>query len=136
MEKVESEHLVHELARWGRREEWIVQSNRTGKTPRLARQREMLAAWEKSGVREIVWRGHSHRSFRKGVLSGMKSLGADDEAARYLVGHDLGVRGHYIDPRSLPLLEAVDLIPMISTQSKVHDLDEKRAAKAANKTPT
>ena len=131
-----SPHLVELVAGWGRREGWLVGSNRTGKDARLARQRDMQRAWKRSGVKETVWKGHSHRAFRKGVMSGLKRLGADDEAVKYLVGHDLGVRGHYIDPVTLPLQDTVALIPPICDPEEVVELDAERAAKTANAVPT
>ena len=131
-----SSHLVELVSGWGRREGWLVGSNRTGKDARLARQRDMLRAWRRTGVREAVFKGHSYRSFRKGFQSGLKRLGADDEAVMYLVGHDLGVRGHYIDPVTLPLQDTVALIPPICDPEEVVELDSERAAKTANAVPT
>jgi hypothetical protein len=47
-------------------------------------------------------------------VSGLKRLGADDEAVEVLVGHSLGLRGHYADPEAMPLREAVALIPALA----------------------
>jgi integrase len=131
-----SPHLIELASGWGRRKGWLVGTNRTGKDRRIARQREMLQAWKRAGVKEAVWKGHSHRAFRKGVMSGLKRLGADDEAVKYLVGHDLGVRGHYVDPGSLPLRDTVVIIPRIGDAANVADLDAEREAKTANALPT
>lgn len=108
-----SPHLVEELQRWKREGPWLVPSARAGKSERIARQRDMLRAWKRSGVREVVWRGDSHHSFRNGFVSGLKRLRADDEAVEYLVGHSLGLRGAYTDPEALPLDDTVGRIPPI-----------------------
>lgn len=121
-----SPHLLKELAGWGRREGWLVPSFRTGKSERIARQRDMQRAWIRAGVREAVWRGDSHHSFRNGFVSGLKKLRADDEAVEYLVGHSLGLRGAYTDPEALPLQEAVNLIPPLGRPDEVPLLDRIR----------
>lgn len=88
----------------------------------------MLRAWQRAGVRQEVWTGESHPSFRNGFVSGLKRASADDEAVEYLVGRSLGLRGCYADPDALPLRAAVNLIPAIGTtrDEKVVDLDERR----------
>ena len=126
-----SPHLIQELAGWGRREGWLVPSHRTGKHQRVARQRDMRRAWQRAKVREIVWNRHSHHSFRKGFISGLKRLGADDEAVEFLVGHSLGLRGVYTDPDALPLREAVNKVPPIGPSTKVLSFDAARAEAVA-----
>lgn len=110
-----SPHLAAELATWGRREGWLVPSVRsaTAGRERTARQRDMIRCWQRSGARPEVYTGQSHHAWRKGFVSRLKALGADDEAVEYLVGHGLGLRGVYVDPDALPLVAAVALIPKI-----------------------
>ena len=114
-----STHLRDEMLTWDRTldpDRWVVPTTRkAGKCQRVARQRDMANAWKRSGAKEQIYKGQSQKAFRKGLQSELKQAGADDEAVKYLVGHDIGVRGSYIDPRVLALREAVDLIPAIKT---------------------
>jgi len=104
--------LAAELAGWGRREGYVVESARTGENTRTARARDAQRAWARAGVRPEVWQGCAHHAFRAGFQSGLKRLGADPEAVEYLVGHSRGdVRERYVGPASLPLIEAVTLVP-------------------------
>ena len=116
-----SEHFRAEMMTWDRQadpEDWVVPTTRVdGPRKRVARQRGMVRAWQRSGVPKAKWHRQSMKAFRKGFQSGLKALGADDEAVRFLVGHDLGVRSHYIDSSAMPLRRAVDLIPPISTRT-------------------
>jgi len=124
-----SPHLVREMASWGRREGYVVTSNRkVGPYDRVARQRDMIRAWKRAGVRQEIWNGESHHCFRNGFVSGLKRAGADDEAVEYLVGHSLGLRGCYTDPDALPLREAVNHIPAIGStrDKKTVKLDKRR----------
>ena len=106
-------------------EPWVIPTGRTGAQARTARSRDARRAWdraiEKYGVREDATK--AHHILRAGFQSGLKKLGADDEAVEQLVGHDLGVRGEsYIDPTALPMIEAANLIPDIDpapTREKV-----------------
>jgi hypothetical protein len=122
-----SAHPRKEMLTWNRKadpEGWVVPTTRNdGPRRRVARQRDMQRSWIRSGVREAVWRGNAMRSFRKGFQSELKRLGADDEAVKYLVGHDLGVRGHYIDPHALRLRETIDVIPAVDLLSNVTHID-------------
>ncbi len=77
---------------------------------RLARSRDARRAWDRAGVPREVTK-LPHHAFRSGLVSGLKRLGADDEAVEVLVGHSLGLRGLYTDPDALPMREAVNLIP-------------------------
>lgn len=80
--------LLKELETWGVRTGWIVPSNRTrgGERERVARDRDMARAWARAGVREAAWKGQPHHRFRAGFISGLKALGADDEAVEVYVG--------------------------------------------------
>ena len=106
-------------------EQWVIPTGRSGAEARTARSRDARRAWdraiEKYGVRADATK--AHHILRAGFQSGLKKLGADDEAVEQLVGHDLGVRGEsYIDPTALPMIKATNLIPNIDlapTREKV-----------------
>ena len=104
------------LHRWKAQgtEEWVIPTGRRGADARTARARDARRAWDRAVARFGV-RGDAtkaHHIFRAGFQSGLKKLGADDEAVEQLVGHDLGVRGEsYIDPTALPMVEAANLVP-------------------------
>lgn len=100
-----------ELGGWGARDGYLIASRRNGVRERQARDRDMGRAWGRAGVRPAAWEGRPHHAFRKGYVSGLKRLGADSEAVEHLVGHSAGLRGVYLDPTALPLLEAVALVP-------------------------
>ena len=122
-----SEHLVHELAGWGRREEWLVPSQRKqGPRHRQARARDAKRAWVRAHGRPEAYR-QPHHAFRKGFISELKRSGADSDAVEFLVGHSLGLRGVYTDPDALPLREAVALIPPLGVkEEKVISVDRER----------
>lgn len=114
-----SAHLVEELRRWregAAGDAWILPSERTGDQSRTARQRDMVASWQRAGVRLEAWTGRSHHAFRKGFVSELRRAGADPDAIEYLVGHSLQLRGVYTDPDALPLREAVALIPPLQLE--------------------
>jgi len=108
-----SRHLAAEMATWGPHDGLVIKSSRKQDGPRAheARGRDMARAWKRAGVRPEVWKQRPHHAFRKGLVSGLKRLGADDEAVEFLVGHTLGIRGIYTDPEALPLQATVDVIP-------------------------
>jgi integrase len=114
-----SPHFVEILCGWGMREGFVVKSNRRGQRSRIARPRDMDRAWTRGGVRPEAWKGSPHHSFRDGFVSGLKKLGADDEAVEHLVGHSLGLRERYLDADALPLRHAVGLIPPLASPAKV-----------------
>lgn len=115
-----SEHLVEIVAGWGLREGWLIESGREtgagGRSDRLARSRDARRSWDRAmkkyEVRSEVTE-QPHHCFRKGFVSGLKRLGADDEAVEVLVGHSLGLRGIYTDPDAQPLKAAIKLVPAI-----------------------
>jgi integrase len=117
--------LADELATWGTREGFLIKSERIGQRERIARPRDMDAAWTRAGVRAEAWEGRPHHAFRKGYVSGLKKAGADDEAVEFLVGHSLGLRDVYRDPDALPLVEAVALVPSPWSFGRVVALKEK-----------
>lgn len=105
-----SPHLVAELRSWGAESGRIVGRQHRG--------RELGDAWAATDAPDAVWKGRIHHAFRKGFTSELKRAGADSEAVEFLVGHSAGIRHHYVDPRALPLLEAVRLIPPVSTKGE------------------
>ncbi|HJN76397.1 MAG TPA: site-specific integrase [Myxococcota bacterium] len=111
-----SAHLVEELRTWERIEDWLIVSprKRGGARERMFRARDMGRAWERAGVPQAFWKQRPDHAFRKGLISGLKREGADDEAVEQLVGHkQVGQRATYIDPDALPMREAVRLIPRV-----------------------
>lgn len=112
-----SEHLLTEMSKWTRSGDYVIRMYRDPTSPRarVPRPREMERAWERAveryKVRTQVFEGRPHHSFRKGLVSGLKRLGADVDAVEYLVGHSLGLRGVYTDPDAMPLRDAVGRIP-------------------------
>lgn len=110
-------HFTKILATWGKREGFLVKSNRRGERERVARARDMARAWARAGVRAAAWESSPNHSFRDGFISGLKRMGADDEAVEVLVGHSLGLRGRYVDADALPLEAAVALIPAMKADN-------------------
>lgn len=107
-----SRHLASELARWERSSDYIIDTNRTGARARQARSRDMARAWKRAGVRPEVWSQRPHHAFRKAFCSILRQRGAEADAVEFLVGHDLGIRGVYIDEHTLQRPEAaIDLFP-------------------------
>ena len=107
-----SPFLVPHLTTWERESDFIIPPYKTRGYENGSRRR-MIIAWKAAQVGPDVWKQRPHHSFRKGFIAGLKRLRADDEAVQYLVGHDRGVRGHYIDASGLPLVEAISLIPKL-----------------------
>lgn len=118
-----SEHFVAELKTWPRASEWLVPTWQAGSKPRVVRARDMVKAWIAAGIDEAKWKGRPDHAFRAGLQSGLKRLRADDEAVKQLVGHSRGVRGRYVDAPSLPMHEAVGLIPPRLTDSVVRETE-------------
>jgi integrase len=100
--------LVAELAGWGLRVGPLV-GDLGGDVARVAK--AVRRAWKRAGVPPIVWARRPDHAFRKGFVSGLQRAGADRDAVEYLVGHSRGLRGVYVDPDALPLIEAVALVP-------------------------
>lgn len=115
-----SHHLVEELAGWGLREGWVVETHQApGPYYRQLRHQRIRQFWELTPARPQAYRQPTH-CFRKGMTSGLKALGADTEAVEHLLGHKpAGSRSPYMDPNHLPLRQAVGLIPRISTAASI-----------------
>ena len=93
---------------------YVVPSGRhQGPRHREARARDARRAWERSGVREVVWGRRPWHALRAGFCASLTRAGADREAVEYLVGHSRGVRARYVDGTALPLVEAVGLVPPV-----------------------
>jgi integrase len=124
-----SPFLLNELRTWERDSDWIVPSRRKQDGPRArkARARDMARLWKRAGIREEVWKRRPHHCFRKGFVTGLKDLRADNDAVEVLVGHSLGLRGVYTDNSAHHLRETIKLIPPIQSKAQVIDLDARRA---------
>lgn len=107
--------LLEVLDGWTRTSVFVIHC---GRITREARARDADRAWKRAGVDKAIWKGCGHHAFRAGFQSELKRAGADDEAVKFLVGHSLGVREHYLDPSSLPMLAAVKLVPCLPTCSR------------------
>ncbi len=119
-----SRHLVAELAGWGRRDGWLIESpreHRDGSENRCVRGRDLQRAWQRAGVRESVWRKRPGHAFRKGFESGLLGLGAAYPRVEWLVGHTLPGQGDaYVDPTiALELRAVVDLVPPLGGEQVV-----------------
>lgn len=126
-----SRHLADELATWGKREGWLIDSKRKEGSPRerQARGREVARAWKIAGVRHEVWLHRPDHAFRKGFVSELKRAGGDADAVEFLVGHSLGrMRDEYTDPDSLALRDAVDRVPAFGQHTHVVSLGSVRSA--------
>jgi len=109
--------LLEELRRWERRSEWLVDCPRR---ERVARARDAARAWHRAGIPEEKW-AQPHHAFRKGWATGLQLANVDKEAIEYMQGHKVGhltglasSRDRYLDPRALPLVEAVGRVPPIA----------------------
>ena len=109
-----SPHLLAEIAGWGRREGFLIQSGRrTGPRHRQVRARDFSRAWARAGVPREVWEGQPTHAFRKGFKSNLLAAGAHPDAVDFLQGHKMqgGSRVRYIDPYRFPLEDIVASIP-------------------------
>jgi len=107
--------LLNEFGGWGMRDGWLVAPSkqiRRDLDPRPTRR-----AWAESGVHPRVWhddtKGQPHHAFRKGFKTGLLRLGVEPYIRDFLVGHRLGLDGHYLDVGE-DAREAVSLIPELS----------------------
>jgi len=109
--------LLAELRTWEPRSEWLIDCPRL---ERVARARDAARAWHRAGIAEEKW-AQPHHSFRKGWATGLQLAGVDKEAIEYMQGHRVGhltglasSRDRYLDPRALPLVEAVNQVPPVA----------------------
>jgi integrase len=122
-----SAHLAAELATWGTREGFIIPSPRKGGArERQLRGRDIGRAWKRAGVSDVIWKRRPDHAFRKGLVSGLRALGADADAVDVLVGHSTGLRGVYTDDDALNLRAIVDLIPPLTKAAATNVIDLKR----------
>jgi len=120
--------LLEELDRpllclWDRSEPWLVPSRTTGRqdpdaAPRRsrdARSRDAARVWARTTTPKQVWEKRPDHAFRKGFVTGLRSLGADPWAVEVLVGHRLpGEQAAYVDVhQAFRLREAVALVPAL-----------------------
>ena len=99
--------LLPVLRAWGPLPEGLIVS----KT--CVRNADLAQAWKAAGVDPRKWQRRSTHAFRKGFVSGLRKADADPDAVEFLVGHTLGIVGVYTDPDSLPLAEAVAMVPEV-----------------------
>ena len=99
--------LVPVLKAWGP----LPEGSLVGKS--YVRNADVAQAWRTAAVDPRKWQRRSTHAFRKGFVSGLRKAGADPDAVEFLVGHTLGLVGVYTDPDSLPLVEAVALVPEV-----------------------
>lgn len=117
--------LAEELGTWECEGEYLVPTYREkseDRSARVARARDMGRAWDRTCIEREVWSRRPHHAFRKGFVSGLKQLGADEEAVETLVGHSLSLRGRYLDPRYLPIKDAVARVPSLPTRKQSSDV--------------
>ncbi len=95
-----SEHLVDELAGWGVREGYLIDTARYAsetpgavKTTRAIRWDAASRAWKRTDVPPRVYEGQPAHCFRKGFVSGLAKAGVDERTRKYLVGHKTDVHG-------------------------------------------
>lgn len=118
--------LRQELAGWGLRQGFLV--NAPHKEREAARgpghrgtlDKHFRRAWKRAGVRELVWKGHPLRAFRKGLRTGLIREGFSSDLVNVYIGHNLAGTGelHYTDQelaRWDQLRRLVEAIPAICT---------------------
>ncbi len=132
-----SKLILDEIKTWTKcevgeekREGYLIPSGRQeGPREREARSRDMGRAWQRAGVKESIYRRRPDHAFRKGFKSELLAAGAHRDAIDYLQGHGEGSRWRYIDPRRLPLREALALVPAVAdAPQNVTKIPSKKAA--------
>lgn len=121
--------LVSEIATWGVREGVLV-----GHTPDQRTASSLVRdLWERTDAPIAIYAQRPDHAFRIAFVSGLTRARVDHEAVEHYVGHASGVRGHYVDPDSLPLVEVARAIPCVRGVStrKVRSLDQARAKRSA-----
>jgi integrase len=113
-----SDHLVAELATWGRRDGLVLGRMVSASAVRVSGRR----VWARSGVRDEVWaalpgrRGQQTHAFRHGFVTGLRSASVDLTLIHYLVGHrdgDIADTYTYWALMQDQLRAAVGLIPAL-----------------------
>jgi integrase len=119
-----SPHLLEELAGWGRRDGYIIDTRRVSRgnagTSRTVHHGYVKAIWKRTSVPEDRYRQPCH-CFRKGFISGLLRSGAREYAVKRLVGHASGVTiDVYADDSAIEsdLRAAVAMIPQIAPHEK------------------
>nr|MCP4921051.1 site-specific integrase [Pseudomonadota bacterium] len=127
-----SPHLLEELAGWGRREGFVIDTRRVSRgkasTSRTVHHGYVKTIWTRTSVPEDRYRQPCH-CFRKGFISGLLRSGAREYAVKRLVGHASGVTiDVYADDSAIEsdLRAAVAMVPRIAPQEqpKVISLDK------------
>ncbi|MEL6341569.1 MAG: site-specific integrase [Myxococcota bacterium] len=83
-----SAHLITEMATWGTRTGEIV-----GRRSKATVNKSTRAAWRRAGVPPEIWdrvgdrKGQPTHAFRRGFITGLRSVGVDLTLIHYLVGH-------------------------------------------------
>ena len=114
--------LRDEMATWGRREGWLIETNGSKREPHRG---VTHAVWKRAGVPEEVWSQPCH-AFRHGFISELARAEVPEFIIQRLVGHSTGVTGDtYMDPWSLieRMSAAVATVPKV----RVHDVSEIRS---------
>lgn len=106
-------HLATYLAGLGVREGFVVPLGSRAK--RIVRQRVLRRAWQRAKVPAEVWQGQPGHAFRKAFLTELEARGVRERDAEYYVGHDQQIRGVYVAPRGLRLLDVADAVTAIGT---------------------
>ncbi len=119
-----SPHLVEELAGWGVRDGWLIDTGPRNQT-REPHRRWVLEIWKRAKVRREVWgsthgrRGQPLHAFRHGFITGLVLGGAQLHLVQQLVGHKPRsvTEAVYIDPVLMmpKLREVVASIPPVAT---------------------
>lgn len=104
--------LVRELAGWGQRTGRLCGTTGGNGVTSVAKPiyTGVRRAIDAGQARAEAWEGRSCHGFRRAFTTELERAGASREAVEYLVGHDLGVRGRYLDPAALRLADAVALV--------------------------
>jgi site-specific recombinase XerD len=102
--------------------------------------RESFSAMTTTAIQEVVRKGRcrsdaqkvrsSTHLFRKAFVSNLRREGADADAVEHLVGHDIGVKAHYLDLDRL-MLAAVKKVPEMTVQA-AEETEGENAAEESN----
>ncbi len=128
-----SPHLVEELAGWGVREGWLIDTGPRN-SKREPHRAWVLEIWERAKVRREVWgsqqgrRGQPLHAFRHGFITGLVLEGTPIHLVQQLVGHKPRsvTEAVYIDPALLmpELKKVVEKIPAVGTGTVIQMAQE------------